>query len=594
MSTFPNMDSALPVMAFRTLTDGSEVGSRLGEKTFELLHQQIILERPWQREILVPTRNVNIAAQIAETMWVLAGRADVEFLSHYLPRAADFSDDDLVWRGGYGPRLRRWSLTGDAAHGTAAKNYSLDQIKHIVDLLSEDRSSRRAVVSIYDPRVDAAPGKDIPCNDFLSFISREGSLDLSVFVRSNDLVWGWSGINAFEWSALQEIVAGLLGLRVGRLVFNTTSLHIYDRHWKKAQQIQEHAGCAPVGSQDSPRFSMRQFLLTSEHPIDALDELISRWFDIEARLRKQGFLEGEADQIIDGFPEPMFQSWLRVLAWYWSGDQRHLKPLEGTRLWAATQELPNSISQQVTARNIATGLAYGIAQGDPGLEGRVKEPDTWVVAGRPSGPDGEYQAGDKVQIYPGHTVPADTTGVIKPLAYKMAFVPFVDALHREKSAAYGDSWKKRGELFSIIPNIARKIDRLEGGKSTEDEVIADTAIDLLVYLVKYRLWLGEDRKMFRVSWAAEIGDETDRVLQGLENLHTKTTMHVREDLIPSYVTSLVNYFERLQQEVSGDPHLDDPRDRVLYVDQMITWSFILARHLWEQEQGEATGSYVSQ
>lgn len=550
---FTNVDEALPVLTQKVLETGEEVGSRLGERTMELLHQQIVIQEPWQREVLTPYRNTNIAAQIAETMWVLAGRDDVEFLGRYLPRARDFSDDGKVWRGAYGPRLRDWGQPGEPR---------LDQIRHIVNLLSTDRASRRAVVSIYNPLVDSAPGKDIPCNDFLSFISRQGRLHLSVFVRSNDLIWGWSGINAFEWSALQEIVAGILGLQVGPLVFNTTSLHIYDRHWDKARKIQEHAHLVQPAWQDSPRFEMYDYPGRPAHQVTALDELIDQWFDIEKRLRERAFLEGDADQIISHFPEPMMRSWLRVLAWYWSGEGRFLKPLEDTRLYAATLELPKGIALQVAGRK------------PPPVEITITA-DT----------SGLTQALEKVAVY--------SSGVIEPLAHKMTFLAFVDSLHRAKSAAYGDSWKKRGELFSIIPNIARKVDRLEGGKSTEDEVIADTAIDLLVYLIKYRLWLGEQHPEFKTSYSKEY-DENARLTTVLNDLHVTCTLSPKPDAMPFYVTSLVKYFERLQTTVSNDPHRKLPRDRVAYVNQMMTWSFLLARYLWEQEQGEATGSYVSQ
>jgi hypothetical protein len=67
------------------------------------------------------------------------------------------------------------------------------------------------------------------------------------------------------------------------------------------------------------------------------------------------------------------------------------------------------------------------------------------------------------------------------------FNDYVSKLHERKHAAYGDSWKKRGEVFSILPNIARKVDRL--GTTDEDETATDTAIDLLVYLLKYGIWL---------------------------------------------------------------------------------------------------------
>ena len=67
---------------------------------------------------------------------------------------------------------------------------------------------------------------------------------------------------------------------------------------------------------------------------------------------------------------------------------------------------------------------------------------------------------------------------------------FVAQLHREKHAAYGDSWKKRGEMLGIMANIARKMDRL--GVAGGGDTSADTAIDLLVYLIKYRLWIWEN------------------------------------------------------------------------------------------------------
>jgi hypothetical protein len=68
-------------------------------------------------------------------------------------------------------------------------------------------------------------------------------------------------------------------------------------------------------------------------------------------------------------------------------------------------------------------------------------------------------------------------------------------LHAVKDRAYGGAWKRRGELVSILPNIARKCDRLETivktGAKISGETILDTAIDLFVYVEKYRLFLAE-------------------------------------------------------------------------------------------------------
>ena len=71
----------------------------------------------------------------------------------------------------------------------------------------------------------------------------------------------------------------------------------------------------------------------------------------------------------------------------------------------------------------------------------------------------------------------------------------ITSLHRQKDAAYGNSWKRRGELISIMANIARKVDRLEvianGANPSQDENTLDTAIDLFVYALKYITYLAD-------------------------------------------------------------------------------------------------------
>lgn len=68
-------------------------------------------------------------------------------------------------------------------------------------------------------------------------------------------------------------------------------------------------------------------------------------------------------------------------------------------------------------------------------------------------------------------------------------------LHRAKDEAYGDAWRKRGEVLGIFANIARKFDRLQVGRSeltpAPTETLGDTAGDLCVYAGKYLTWLAE-------------------------------------------------------------------------------------------------------
>lgn len=460
MATYRSVNEALPALAHLLLTEGADVPSRVGA-TKELTFQHFSITDPLQREIVVEGRKANIAAQIAETMWVLSGRNDVEWLSAYLPRAADFSDDGKTWRAGYGPRLRDWP----------GRNFSNshDQLASVIELLSEDPGTRRAVMSIWDPAADLAPGKDIPCNNWLHFLSRDGKLDLHVAIRSNDLVWGWSGINQFEWSTLLEVVAYYTGLQVGRIHYAVSSLHMYDRHWDKAPTWKVRT----VHTQRDRRFNPGE---------TTWDELTAYWFQLEGRIR--GLAEDRVKcsgpgcagcvlaKDVSFFPDPMLRSWLWVLGWWWTGDEGWLNGVQDTRL--------------AHAAAVGTGPRKVPAAPQTGAQGASGT----TADGYPNTPDGTDAAARAVEMQR-FTANGNGTRASAQRAHPSnadRFIREVSDLHIDKDAAYGGSWKKRGELFSILPNVARKSDRLGAGDTT-DENQTDTACDLMVYFAKYRTWL---------------------------------------------------------------------------------------------------------
>lgn len=473
--TYQNISTALPALMRNVLT-GHVIESRAG-RTREVMHSTILLVRPCEREIVHPDRRALYPAQIAETMWILAGRNDVEWLSHYLPRAAEFSDDGSVWRGGYGPRLR----------GRGSDNDPMDEI---IMMLREDPDTRRAVINIYDNREDlGVDSKDIPCNTLLHFIrNRMGGLDLAVMVRSNDLMWGWSGINAFEWSAVLEIVAHYAGMEPGQLVFHQSSLHLYERSWAKAERI------VKTGQVDdhlllpwSPRFS----------PGDrGLGALIDEWFRIERLIRCGSQLKSAIK--ITSFPEPLMRSWLWVL-WSWQFG-KVAQVIEGT-----VQEM--ALTQS------------------PGWADRVTAPLTKMAA-------------------------------------------YIADLHERKDKAYGDSWKRRGEKVAIQANIARKVDRL--GVSDDDETELDTAVDLLVYLIKYRGWLLNHTETENEWVRAELAKLEKNMLNRLRYPGSESIEAIRE---------------RFDKLLGRGDEIDGEKMRL--VTTMAEESWLLVKSLWEEREREA-------
>lgn len=523
---FNDVEEALPPL-LALMETADEVGSRNG-RTREMTHVSITLGKPTRREVLVPERRVNLAAQIAESAWVLAGRNDIEWLAHYLPRAHDFSDDGKTWRGGYGPRLRSWPVRD-------GENVSVvDQLAYVVETLRDQPLSRQAVVSLWDPQVDTNPGLDRPCNDLLIFTNRLGYLDLHVTLRSNDLFWGWSGINAFEWSVLQEVVAKLLGVNVGKLHFSTASLHVYDKHWPRSRKIVEAEPIDTAGLEPSPSFN------PAARNLDHLDRLLADWFKLEELIRLDviGTPAGEpVDAAIDAFPEPMLRSWLQVLQWWWSGgDPLYLDDLQGTRLYQAA-----------------------------------------LMSHQPPKPAPTHSL-EEEKIY--------TFGNPKPFKVITKHTPFLlhaQEIHLTKDAAYGDSWKRRGEQMSIMANIARKVDRLGSGE-TDDETQADTALDLFVYLAKYRVWLAENG-LGAPGSGRTVPNSSDpkvanRVMETVER-NMDSEVPPRKGSEKELEDALKTHFEELAVAVEAD------ESRYPMVDTMLANAYILARLRWEHQEWKA-------
>jgi len=527
-----NNSRALAPLMEKVLQEGTEVETRNGPAK-EILGARITIENSWPPYIIAPSRNAAIPAQIAEMMWILAGRNDVDWLEAYLPRAKDFSDDGETWRGGYGPRLRNW-------------NGQVDQLAHVVELLRDDPTTRRAVMNIYDPAQDSQPGKDIPCNNWLHFIARDGVLQLFVATRSNDLMWGWSGINSFEWSVLLNIVAGLTGLQAGSVTYNISSLHLYERHYKKARRIVDTSP-----HPDLPGPSDRRLQFTTDHSIAHLDALVARWFRGEKAIREEaaagGPLANEAvTKAVNGHinwmrnNEPVFADWLVALRAYWNRDREMM-----------AYELSGWLS------NAMVGSPLRKLDNEPGRAARDED------------------------------------------ARATQFANEVAELHSAKHEAYGDSWMRRGEQMAIMANIARKVDRL--GASGGGDTATDTAVDLYVYLVKYRLWIAEREPEKCVLWQGrDYAIHLDRT--GASSLTTDSAAAnyvVSQMARPEYPrhdrklnssdirhleARIRGQFDELEKQVKAGPGEPLYSHRYSRVEDLIDMAYSVAFQLWKTDK----------
>jgi len=178
-----------------------------------------VYNRPSERVMLWPQRDANPFFHLYESLWMLAGRNDVASLIKYAKQMAQYSDDGKILHGAYGKRWRDWFALGS----------SRDQLQVIAERLTKDPNDRRCVLQMWDSEKDLGkPFKDVPCNTITTFQRNlDGSLDLTIFCRSNDIIWGAYGANAVHFSMLLEYMANWIECPVGRMYQVSTNWHAY-------------------------------------------------------------------------------------------------------------------------------------------------------------------------------------------------------------------------------------------------------------------------------------------------------------------------------------------------------------------------------
>lgn len=198
-----------------------------GIKTFEYSVPVVTAYyRPDERVLFCPERDANPFFHFFESLWILDGREDVEFLAQFNPQMRSYSDDGVRFHAAYGQRLRG--------------AFEQDQLLEAVNLLKRDKSSRQVVLQIWDVDYDLGfRSKDIPCNDMVFLKIRDGQLNMTVLCRSNDILWGAYGTNAVQFSMLQEFIARAVGVGIGTLYQLSDSYHYYPDSdvWSKIKDV---------------------------------------------------------------------------------------------------------------------------------------------------------------------------------------------------------------------------------------------------------------------------------------------------------------------------------------------------------------------
>lgn len=181
--------------------------------TRELIATQAAIGNPRARLIASDARPFRLDYAIAQVIWALSGRDDLESLAFYHHRGAEFSDDGRTVRSAIGRRVFR------SGNG--------NQMIEAVKLIRSDRSTRRALIQIYLPDDLFVPSRDVSCTASLHLLARGSKLHAVGHMRSQSTTVVLP-YDLFLLTMLHEFASVCTGLKLGTYWHFCNSAHIYE------------------------------------------------------------------------------------------------------------------------------------------------------------------------------------------------------------------------------------------------------------------------------------------------------------------------------------------------------------------------------
>jgi thymidylate synthase len=207
-NTFETANEAYEYMHNEIVTNGIEFAG-----TKALFNIGFTIENPTNKVITNEERNWKHDYAEAEWKWYMSGDRNIAKLGEI-----------------YGKIPAIWKQMADP-DGEVNSNYGWqwqrnNQLEHVINKLQTE-GNRQAAISIYDGKEINSYKFDTPCTYAVQFTVVQSKLYMSVYMRSNDLWYGFCN-DQYQFASLQEMVAERLSLPVGTYYHHAHNLHLYN------------------------------------------------------------------------------------------------------------------------------------------------------------------------------------------------------------------------------------------------------------------------------------------------------------------------------------------------------------------------------
>ncbi len=208
----------------RVLDDGAVQMDRTGTGTRSVFGHQMRFDLSAGFPVLT-TKKLHLRSIIVELLWFLRGDTNVKWLQdRRVSIWNEWADEAGDLGPVYGKQWRDWE-TADGRH--------LDQIADLVTTIRDNPSSRRQIVTAWNPGELHAMALS-PCHCLFQTHVANGRLSLQLYQRSADIFLGVP-FNIASYALLTHMLAQQCGLEVGDFIWTGGDCHLYLNHLEQAE-----------------------------------------------------------------------------------------------------------------------------------------------------------------------------------------------------------------------------------------------------------------------------------------------------------------------------------------------------------------------
>lgn len=218
-------------LATLVLEQGVRKPSRTGVDTISYFsaHYRVDLSKGFP---LLTTKEMYWKSLLRELLWYLSGEDHIRNLREYTKIWDAWADEEGRLESAYGYFWRRFPSAARDERGEWRVR-EVDQIRYVIDTLRREPTSRRLVVSAWEPG-NAHESRLPPCHYSFVFNVQERVtagharrlLNCHLSQRSGDVALGIP-FNLAAYAALTQVVAQQVGLGVGFFSHTIVDAHVY-------------------------------------------------------------------------------------------------------------------------------------------------------------------------------------------------------------------------------------------------------------------------------------------------------------------------------------------------------------------------------